>query len=76
MIAVSICLQVEANLSAADIPLSLFDAIVSADAFEHLKPSPDIFLAAAQQLEVHPDNCVVIEDAVAGVEAARAAGEE
>jgi HAD superfamily hydrolase (TIGR01509 family) len=41
-----------------------------------LKPSPDIFLAAAQQLEVHPDNCVVIEDAVAGVEAARAAGEE
>lgn len=32
--------QVDANLAAADIPLDLFDAIVSADAFEHLKPSP------------------------------------
>lgn len=37
-------------------------------------PRADIFLAAASQLGVHPDNCVVIEDAVAGVQAARAAG--
>ncbi|KAL4421480.1 hypothetical protein ABPG75_010771 [Micractinium tetrahymenae] len=66
--------KVHANLAAAEIPLDLFDAIVSADAFERLKPSPDIFLAAASQLGVHPDNCVVIEDAVAGVQAARAAG--
>lgn len=34
----------------------------------------DIFLSAAQQLGVDPSNCVVIEDAVAGVQAARAAG--
>ena len=38
-------------------------------------PAPDIFLAAAAQRGVPPANCVVIEDAVAGVEAARAAGE-
>lgn len=37
-------------------------------------PSTDIFLSAAQQLGVDPSNCVVIEDAVAGVQAARAAG--
>lgn len=66
--------KVHANLGAADIPLDIFDAIVSADAFERLKPFPDIFLAAAAQLGVDPANCVVIEDAVAGVEAARAAG--
>jgi hypothetical protein len=32
--------QVDANLAAAEIPLTLFDAVVSADAFENLKPSP------------------------------------
>lgn len=66
--------QVHASLRAADIPLDLFDAIVSADAFERLKPAPDIFLAAAAQLGVAPAHCAVIEDAVAGVRAARAAG--
>jgi beta-phosphoglucomutase-like phosphatase (HAD superfamily) len=66
--------KVHANLSAADIPLNLFDTIVSADAFENLKPFPDIFLAAAAKLRVDTANCVVIEDAVAGVQAARAAG--
>lgn len=65
--------KVHANLSAADIPLDIFDAIVSADAFENLKPSPDIFLAAAAKLGIPPANCVVIEDAIAGVTAARAA---
>ena len=65
--------KVHGNLSAADIPLDVFDAIVSADAFENLKPSPDIFLAASKQLGVPPAYCVVIEDAVAGVQAARAA---
>lgn len=66
--------KVHANLGAADIPLDLFDTVVSADAFERLKPFPDIFLAAASKLGVQPAECVVIEDAVAGVEAARAAG--
>ncbi len=66
--------KVHANLGAAEIPLDLFDIVVSADAFERLKPSPDIFLAAAAQLGVEPAECVVIEDALAGVQAARAAG--
>ncbi|KAJ4817125.1 Haloacid dehalogenase-like hydrolase family protein [Rhynchospora pubera] len=66
-------IKVDANLSAAGLPLSLFDAIVSADAFENLKPAPDIFLAASKLLDVDPSECLVIEDALAGVQAASAA---
>ncbi|CAN1356753.1 Protein SUPPRESSOR OF QUENCHING 1, chloroplastic [Linum perenne] len=65
--------KVNANLAAAALPLSMFDAIVSADAFENLKPAPDIFLAASQILDVPPSECLVIEDALAGVQAAQAA---
>ncbi|EEF49975.1 2-deoxyglucose-6-phosphate phosphatase, putative [Ricinus communis] len=66
-------IKVDANLAAAGLPLSMFDAIVSADAFENLKPAPDIFLAASKILEVPPSECIVIEDALAGVQAAQAA---
>ncbi|RWR76426.1 NHL repeat-containing protein 2 isoform X1 [Cinnamomum micranthum f. kanehirae] len=66
-------IKVDANLAAAGLPLSIFDAIVSADAFENLKPAPDIFIAASKCLNVPPSECLVIEDALAGVQAARAA---
>ncbi|KAL2345612.1 hypothetical protein Fmac_006897 [Flemingia macrophylla] len=66
-------IKVDANLAAAGLPLSMFDAIVSADAFENLKPAPDIFLAASRILNVPPSECIVIEDALAGVQAAKAA---
>ncbi|ERN03299.1 NHL repeat-containing protein 2 [Amborella trichopoda] len=66
-------IKVDANLAAAGLPSSMFDAIVSADSFENLKPAPDIFLAASNNLNVSPTECVVIEDALAGVQAAKAA---
>ncbi|XP_023734564.1 protein SUPPRESSOR OF QUENCHING 1, chloroplastic isoform X1 [Lactuca sativa] len=66
-------IKVDANLAAAGLPLSMFDAIVSADAFENLKPAPDIFLSASKTLNVPPSECIVIEDALAGVQAAKAA---
>ncbi|KAL3638457.1 hypothetical protein CASFOL_017828 [Castilleja foliolosa] len=66
-------IKVDVNLAAAGLQLSMFDAIVSADAFENLKPAPDIFLAAAKFLDVPPSECVVIEDALAGVQAAKSA---
>ncbi|URD80376.1 Redoxin [Musa troglodytarum] len=65
--------KVDANLTAAGLPVSLFDVIVSADAFEKLKPAPDIFLAASKSLNVPQSECIVIEDALAGVQAAKAA---
>ncbi|XP_020591433.1 NHL repeat-containing protein 2 isoform X2 [Phalaenopsis equestris] len=66
-------IKVDANLAAAGLPMALFDAIISADAFENLKPAPDIFLAASKCLNVPPSECLVIEDALAGVQAAKAA---
>lgn len=49
-------------------------ALVSGENVEHGKPAPDIFLRAAQELGIAASSCMVIEDAVAGVQAARAAG--
>src|ERR1700676_3064052 len=49
-------------------------ALVSGETVPHGKPAPDIFLKAAQALDVKPQYCLVIEDAVAGVQAAHAAG--
>ncbi|KAK9147080.1 hypothetical protein Sjap_006983 [Stephania japonica] len=66
-------IKVNANLAAAGLLVSMFDAIVSADAFENLKPAPDIFIAASKILNVPPSECLVIEDALAGVQAAKAA---
>jgi beta-phosphoglucomutase-like phosphatase (HAD superfamily) len=51
-----------------------FDAIVTGDCVAHPKPAPDIFLEAARRLRVAPEGCVVLEDSLAGVRAARAAG--
>ena len=51
---------------------SLFDAISDGYSVERQKPAPDLFLHAAQQLGLSPAECVVVEDAAAGVEAARA----
>lgn len=53
---------------------SLFARIVGAEEVSRGKPAPDIFLAAAKALDVDPSVCVVFEDAVNGIIAARAAG--
>jgi beta-phosphoglucomutase len=58
-------------------PLGLadwFDARVTKEEIARSKPSPDTFLRAAQKLGLPPARCAVVEDAVPGVEAARAAG--
>lgn len=51
-----------------------FTVAVSAQDVLHGKPAPDIFLRAAELLNVAPSDCCVIEDAAAGIEAALAAG--
>lgn len=53
---------------------NFFDAIISGDETQRGKPHPDVFLLAANKLAIPPAACVVLEDAVAGVEAAHAAG--
>ena len=55
--------------------LGAFDPhVYSADLVERAKPHPDIFLHAAERLEVDPARCLAIEDSVNGVRAALAAG--
>lgn len=50
---------------------SLLDAISDGNSVERQKPAPDLFLHAAHQLNLKPKECVVLEDAAAGIEAAR-----
>jgi kojibiose phosphorylase len=50
------------------------DAISDGYSVQHSKPAPDLFLHAASQLGLEPAQCVVVEDAAAGIEAALAAG--
>ena len=51
-----------------------FRVIVSGEEVVHGKPDPAIFLLAAERLGVAPNDCLVIEDALVGLEAARRAG--
>jgi beta-phosphoglucomutase family hydrolase len=63
------------NQSLAAVGLDgMFDAIVGADDVEHGKPAPDIFLKAAERLNLKPEECLVYEDGNLGIEAAIAAG--
>lgn len=67
-------IKVNANLIEIGLPPSGFDAVITAEKAVNKKPAPDIFLAAARELGRRPSECVVVEDAINGVEAARAAG--
>mgnify|MGYP006277913749 CR=1 FL=1 len=50
-----------------------FDELITAEDVKKGKPEPDAFLIAAQKLKVNPEDCVVIEDAPVGIEAAKRA---
>jgi len=49
----------------------MFDAIVDGNSITEAKPNPEVFLKGAEKLGVLPENCVVFEDAIAGIEAAQ-----
>ncbi|MEO5788490.1 HAD-IA family hydrolase, partial [Gelidibacter sp.] len=50
------------------------DVLVDGNDVTKAKPDPEVFLIAAQQLHTNPENCIVFEDAVAGIQAANTAG--
>ena len=66
--------KVHANLNQIGLPPAEWNTVVTGESVVHKKPAPDIFLAAAQKLGLQPAECVVIEDAVNGIAAAKAAG--
>ncbi|WP_347560235.1 beta-phosphoglucomutase [Clostridium sp. JN-9] len=53
---------------------SYFDVIIDGTKITHAKPNPEVFLKGAEELNIDPKNCVVFEDAKAGIEAAINAG--
>lgn len=54
--------------------MPLFDVVVDGNVIRKAKPDPEVFLKAAEMLDTDPRHCIVIEDAQAGVKAAKAGG--
>jgi len=67
-------MKMEINLREIGLPAETFDATVNGLEVVHKKPSPEIYLNAAQKVGVEPRYCLVVEDAINGVQAAKAAG--
>jgi len=53
---------------------NLFNAIADGNDITRSKPNPEVFLVACEKLGLLPDECLVVEDAISGIEAAKAAG--
>jgi beta-phosphoglucomutase len=66
--------KVKGNLDEIKIPPETFDTVVTGSDVKHTKPDPEIFLLAAERIGLNPQDCLVIEDAVSGIKAAKAAG--
>lgn len=54
--------------------ITYFDALIDGNIVQFSKPNPEVFLKGAAVLEIAPAHCLVLEDAQAGIDAARAAG--
>lgn len=54
--------------------MNRFDRVVDGTLIKHSKPDPEVFLKAAELLGVQPEECLVVEDAEAGIQAAKSAG--
>ncbi len=54
--------------------IDLFDAIADGNDITHSKPDPEVFLKAAEKLNLQPCECLVVEDAEAGIDAGNAGG--
>lgn len=66
-------MKVENNLQSAGVR-HYFDVVIAGDMVEKSKPEPDIYLRAAAELGVKPEDCTALEDSRNGLLAARAAG--
>jgi beta-phosphoglucomutase len=67
-------IKMEVNLREIGLSRDWFHAIITGLDVKKKKPYPDIYLKAAEKLGLKPGNCLVVEDAVSGIEAGKAAG--
>jgi beta-phosphoglucomutase len=66
--------KMEANLTEIGIAPELFDAIITGLDVVNKKPFPDIYILAAERIGLPPEECLVVEDAMSGIKAAKSAG--
>ena len=66
--------KMEVNLSEIGLAPGTFHYIVTGLDVENKKPFPDIYLKAAEKIGLEPHECLVVEDAVSGIKAGKAAG--
>ncbi len=62
------------NLKAIELGNDTFDALINGQDVYHKKPHPEIYLKASKKLGLKPSECLVIEDAITGIAAGKAAG--
>jgi beta-phosphoglucomutase len=67
-------IKMEVNLKETGLSMDSFNTIITGLDVKKKKPFPEIYLKAADSLGLKPDNCLVVEDAVSGIEAGKAAG--
>lgn len=66
--------KVRYNLMAIGVDEAIFSALVTGSDVARKKPFPDIYLEGARRIGMDPEDCLVIEDAISGIQAAHAAG--
>jgi beta-phosphoglucomutase family hydrolase len=68
-------IQVNIDFMFEHVPIKqYFDKIINSNDIEKGKPDPEIFIKTAEELGIPPENCVVFEDSIAGVQSGKAAG--
>jgi beta-phosphoglucomutase len=66
--------KMEVNLNEIGLSHGTFHAVITGQEVENKKPSPDIYIMAAHKTGLEPNECLVVEDAVSGIRAGKAAG--
>jgi HAD superfamily hydrolase (TIGR01509 family) len=67
-------IKMEVNLREIGLSIDSFHSIITGQDVENKKPFPDIYIRAAQNIGLEPQDCLVVEDAVSGIKAGKSAG--